>query len=386
LGSECIRMSQRERDRLVVLRPVLSGTRSVAEAARLLGLCPRQVRRLVGALREGGDAALVHKLRGRPSNRRLDDDLRRRVIGRYRESFADYGPTLASERLSEVDGLFVNAETLRRWLVKDGLWTRHRKRDVHRIRRPRRACFGEMLQVDASHHDWLEGRSSRRVVLVAFIDDATSRVHARFYDGETLAAYFDLFLRYAKAFGLPASLYTDRAGIFRTERRKRETDVEEMPHFARAMEELSVRMLMAHSPQAKGRIERLFNTAQDRWVKGLREAKACSIEAANAVLDKRLIGEFNARFNVTPADASDAHRPCPAKALLDATLCVQRKRVVANDYTVRHDNKVYQLLPPALPGLRGATVVVEERRGGVCLRFKDKYLDWSPASRAAASG
>jgi hypothetical protein len=379
-------MSQKERDRLVVLRPVLAGARSTTEASRLLGLCPRQVRRLLARLRCEGDGGLVHRLRGRRSNRRRDDGLRQRVMGRYRESFSDYGPTLASERLAE-ERLKVDPETLRRWLLKEGLWQRQRKREVHRIRRERRACVGEMLQIDGSHHDWLEGRSQERLVLVAFIDDASSRVFARFYDGETLEAYFDLFLRYARAFGLPGSLYTDRAGIFRTERKKRETDVEESPHFARAMQELGVRILMAHSPQAKGRVERLFNTAQDRWVKGLREAQVSTREQANDVLEQKLMPEFNARFTVKPASGNDGHRPCPSKPVLESSLCVQRKRVVGNDYTVRHEKKVYQLLPPAWPGLRGGTVIVEERReGAVKLRFKDRYLSWAPACRPPPPG
>ena len=377
-------MSKRERDRLVILRPAVSGERTTAEAARMLGLCPRHVRRLVAKLRRDGDGALVHQLRGRASNHRTDDTLRRRVIERYRCSFSDYGPTLAAERLGE-EGLAVKPETLRRWLIREGLWSKQRKREAHRIRRPRRSCVGEMLQVDGSHHDWLEGRCAQRIVLVAFIDDATSRVFARFYDGETLAAYFDLFLRYVKRFGLPASLYTDRAGIFRTERKKRETDIDEVPNFARAMDELGVRMLMAHSPQAKGRIERFFHTAQDRWVKALREAKACSIEQANRVLETHLMKAFNEKFTVSPAKPSDAHRPCPAKGTLEASLCVQRVRIVANDYTIRHDRKIYQLLPPAWPGLRGGKVIVEERTGGVCLRFKDQYLKWEPAARQPSS-
>jgi hypothetical protein len=277
-------------------------------------------------------------------------------------------------------GLSVSGQTLRRWLMKAGLWQRQRKREVHRIRRERRRCVGEMLQVDASHHDWLEGRSRERLVLVAFIDDASSRVFARFYDGETTAAYFDLFGRYVKSFGLPASLYTDRAGIFRTERKKRETDVEESPHFTRAMEELGVRLLMAHSPQAKGRVERFFGTAQDRWVKALREAGVCSLAGANGLVEKNLMEQFNGRFTVKPREAGDAHRPSPSKQQLASSLCVQRKRVVGNDYTVRHDRKCYQLLPPALPGLRGGTVIVEERQDGVCLRFGDKYLTWEPAA------
>src|SRR5689334_809519 len=172
-------MSQRERDVLKVMQPVLDGQRTQAEAARLLRLSTRQVRRIQHKLQAGGDAALVHGLRGRPSNHRHDPALRRKVLKAYRARYPDFGPTLAAEKLA-AEGLHVGAETLRRWLLAEGLWERRRHRDPHRSRRPRRSCFGELVQMDASTHDWLEGRGEE-VVLITMIDDATSRVLARFY-------------------------------------------------------------------------------------------------------------------------------------------------------------------------------------------------------------
>ena len=189
-----IPMSQHERDTLKIMAPVLQGERTLAEAARLLGLSVRQVRRLKRKLQRDGDAALVHGLRGKPSNRRLKPQLRQQVLAAYRERFADFGPTFACEKLAE-QGLVVSPDTLRRWLIAEGLWQRRRRREPHRSRRPRRACFGELVQIDASIHDWLEGRGDE-VVLVSMIDDATSRVLARFYPAATVEAHLDLLGRW----------------------------------------------------------------------------------------------------------------------------------------------------------------------------------------------
>jgi hypothetical protein len=312
----------------------------------------------------------------------------------YRSDYGgDYGPTLLAEKLAEQHAIRLSPETLRHWLLSAGLWQRQRKRDKHRRRRERRACFGELVQIDASHHDWLESRGEK-LVLCAMIDDATSRLHARFYPAETTEAYMDLFIRYVNSLGRPLALYSDQAGIFRIVRKKRETDSEQVPQFTRALDELDVRLIVALSPQAKGRIERLFGTLQDRWVKELREAKATTMTQANAVVDGKLLRQFNARFTVGAASASDAHRPAPPAAELVAILCVQQERVVANDYTVRFANQVLQIPPPPRPGLRGGKVLVERRLDGeLKLRFKGRYLPFQrifspprPAGRGGESG
>lgn len=372
-------MSDRERERLVVLRSVQQKLRTQVEAAQTLGLSTRQVRRLLGRLKRDGDGGLVHKLRGRPSNRRADRTLRERVIEVYRTHLVDYGPTLACERLAEAPyTLVVKRETLRRWLLAEGLWQRVRKREAVRRRRARRACFGEMLQGDGSVHDWLEGRGPR-CTLLAWIDDATSRLLARFYPAETTEGYFDLLGRWVRAYGVPIAVYTDRSGIFRTERKKRETDLEKEPQFARALEQLRVHRILTYSPQAKGRVERLFNTLQDRWVKALREAGACTIEQANALVDRALLRQFNAKFTVNPANETDAHRPSPGASTLAAVLCVHTERVVSNDYTVRHANRVYQLVEPLPPNLRKSLVTVQERGDGeVRICVGDRSLNWRP--------
>ena len=373
-------MSDRELERLVVLKSVASKFRTQGEASALLGLSTRQVRRLLGRVRVEGDSAVVHKLRGRASNRCRDASLRRRVIELYRQEMSDYGPTLACERLAEKHRLIVPRETLRRWLVSAGAWERSRQRDVPRMRRARRACFGEMLQADGSVHDWLEGRGPR-CTLIALIDDATSTVLARFHPAETTESYFDVFGRWVRRHGLPIALYTDRSGIFRTERKKRETDLEKEPQFARALEQLWVRRILAYSPQAKGRVERLFGTLQDRWVKALREAGASTIEEANDLLDRQLLKAFNTRFTIPAASVQNAHRPSPRASDLASALCVHTERVVSNDYTVRHAKKVYQLMQPLPPGLRGSTITLETRsHGEVLLRSGQTFLPWQPAA------
>lgn len=366
-------MSRRERDVLAVMRGVLSGERTQVEAARLLKRSVRHIRRLQRAMEADGDAALVHGLRGRPSNHRHDPTLRTRVLRAYRARYLGFGPTFAAEKLAD-DGLAVGVETLRQWLVADGLWTRRRHRDPHRSRRPRRGGFGELVQMDTSIHDWLEGRGEE-VVLIAMIDDATSRVLARFYPAATVETHMDLLERWLRRHGRPVALYTDRHSIFEAhEKGQPLADPDAVTQFGRALRELDVELIRAHSPQAKGRVERAFGTAQDRWVKELRLAKARTCARANAVLDGLLPGH-NRRFAVPPRVTTDCHRELGRAFDLASILSVQHERVVSNDYVVRWANRHFQLLPPAVPGLRGGRVVIEERRdGAVVMRFGDHRL------------
>jgi hypothetical protein len=378
-----IAMSQRERDVLKVLAPVLAGTRTQAEAARLMDRSVRQVRRVQRRLEAEGDAGVIHRARGRPSNRQLAPDLRQRVLAAYRQDYPDFGPTLAAEKLA-ARHLPVAVETLRGWLLAEGLWQRHRRRDVHRTRRPRRACVGELVQMDTSIHDWLEGRG-QTVVLTAMIDDATGRLLARFYPGETTVAHFDLLGRWLRRYGRPVALYTDRDSIYRAEGR-REPDTPRQTQFSRALSELGIDLILAHSPQAKGRVERLFGTLQDRWVKDLRLARVRTLGRANALLESQLLPQFNRRFAVKPASSNEAHRPLGPQHDLAAILSVQHTRTVTNDYTVRCDNVVYQLLPPAWPGLRGGKVVLEHHADGTRhIRFRHRALPFTPLAPPAAA-
>jgi hypothetical protein len=370
-----IYMSQRERDVCKVMSLVLAGKRTQVEAGRLIGRSERQVRRIMRRLWAEGDVGVIHKLRGLPSNNRADPAERDRVIQLCRTQYAGFGPTLAAEKLLEDDRIKVSVETLRGWMLSEGLWERKRQRDKHRQRRTRRACFGEMIQADASTHDWLMGRGPM-LTLVGMIDDATDRVVLRFHEAETTWAYMDVLGRWIRKFGRPVSWYSDRHGIFRAEESVAGYDQKQSvpTQFSRALGELGVELILANSPQAKGRVERLWNTAQDRLVKELALAKASTLDQANAVLEGKFSVWFNRRCTHKPVSGNDAHRPV-GKLDLNAILSIQEQRVVTNDYTIRFENQVYQLLPPALPGQRGGKVTVEKRPdGSIKVRFKGRYL------------
>ncbi len=383
MNSDRIEMSQRERDRLKVMSPVLCGERTQAEASRLLKVTVRQVRRIQRRLEAEGDGGVIHRLRGHRSNRRKDASLRKAVLAAYRCRYEGFGPTFASEKLASAEGLVVHPETLRRWLAGAGLWSGTRRRAKHRSRRRRRSCFGELVQADGSEHDWLEGRGERMVLLV-MIDDATSGTVARFYPAETTAGYMDLLERYIRKHGRMVGLYTDRHSVFWGEaKNKRPAKTQ----FNRALGELGIEWIAANSPQAKGRVERFNGTAQDRLVKELRLAGACTIDQANAVLGRTFLPWFNRRCTVQARSPNDAHRPLGRSLDLDAILSVQVRRKVANDYTVRLDNRIYQMLPPAHPGQRGGWVVVENRRDGTLqFRFKKRYLAYHEIGPAGGAG
>ena len=370
MSGDRIAMSQRERDVLKVMAPVREGKRTQAEAARLLKRSVRQIRRIQRRLEEEEDVGVVHGLRGRPSNHRLDPGIRSQALRAYRQRYLGFGPTLAAEKLSS-EGLAVSDETLRNWLLAEGLWERKRRRDRHRRRRQRRECFGELVQADGSLHDWLEGRGEPMVLLV-MIDDATSKVVARFYPSEDTQGYMDLLWRYMRKHGRMVALYTDHDSVFCGEGQDRKTP---QTQFSRALKELGIEWIAAGSPQAKGRVERFNGTAQDRLVKELRLAKARTIQEANEVLDKRFLPLFNRRFTVKPASRNNAHRPLHPSMQLASILSIQHRRQVGNDYTIQLDKQLYQLLPPALSGLRRGWVIVERRVSGkMHIRFKDRYL------------
>jgi transposase InsO family protein len=263
------------------------------------------------------------------------------------------------------------------------MWERKRRRDKHRSRRDRRECFGELTQADGSEHDWLEGRGPRMVLLV-MIDDATSKVVARFYPAETTEGYMDLLRRYLRKHGRMVAMYTDHDSVFCGECPDKKPA---KTQFARALEELGIGWIPAGSPQAKGRVERFNGTAQDRLVKELRLAGAATMEQANEVLDTVFLPWFNRRCTVKPGSRNNAHRSLHPSMNLAAILSIQERRKVANDYTIRLDNRIYQIQPPALPGLRGGWVTVEKRLdGSQHIRFKGSYLKYEVVPLAKSSG
>ena len=277
----------------------------------------------------------------------------------------------------------VSDETLRNWLLGAGLWDRKRRREKHRQRRDRRECFGELTQADGSEHDWLEGRGARMVLLV-MIDDATSKTVARFYPAETTQGYMDLLKRYLRKHGRMVALYTDHDSVFCGECPDKKPA---QTQFARALAELEIGWIPAGSPQAKGRVERFNGTAQDRLVKELRLAEATTMEQGNRVVDTIFLPWFNRRCAVPPTSPNNAHRPLHPSMSLKSILSLQDHRKVTNDYTIRLDNQIYQLLPPALPGLRGGRITVEKRLdGSLHLRFKGHYLKYKALGLAKRPG
>src|SRR5262245_18632634 len=384
-SADRIAMSQKERDVLKIMHGVLSGQRTQAQAAHLLDLSVRQVRRIQRKLEAGGDQAIIHGLRGQPSNHRADRAFRRAVLSAYRRRYHDFGPTFACEKLAG-QGLVVCPQTLRRWLIEEGLWQPRRRRDPHRSRRPRRQCFGELVQMDASIHDWLEGRGEE-VVLISMIDDATGHTLARLYPSGDVAAHMDLLGRWLRQHGRPVAVYTDRHSIFEPQDKGRALP-DGLTQFGRALRELGFELIRAHSPQAKGRIARSFGTAQDRWVKEMRLAGVTTRDEGNVLLQE-LLPRHNARFSKPAACPQDAHRPLGRGHDLAAILSIQHERVVSNDYTIRFCNRFYQLLKPAHPGQRGGKVVIEQRLdGSLAIRFRGHYLQYEeivPTCRAGGS-
>ncbi len=346
VGKDIIRMSLREVRRLKAIHEVRKGHIRQKAAASMLGLSERQVRRLVRAVKKEGDHGVVHKNRGRRSNRKKPDKMRTKVLSLYRKRYQGFGPTLATEKLFERDGVKLSDETLRKWLIEAGLWVKRRKRSGHRRWRERKECFGEMVQMDGSHHDWLEGRGSE-LVIMGYIDDATNMVYARFYDYEGTLPAMDSFRRYIKKHGLPMSIYLDRHSTYKS---KKKLTVEEelagleesMSQFERALKELGVEVIHAYSPQAKGRIERLFGTLQDRLVKEMRLQDVKTKEEANEFL-KGYLPVYNKKFRVRATNESNVHVKLPRGFDLDKYLCVKTGRTVRNDNTISYKGKLYQI-------------------------------------------
>ncbi|HME45613.1 MAG TPA: ISNCY family transposase [Syntrophorhabdales bacterium] len=335
---DIIMVRQRELKRLHVIRKVMEGTLTQRDAAGLVSLTERQIRRIVKRIRQEGDEGICHKSRGMPSHRKLP--FKQRIVELYRSSYPDFGPTLFAEKLQEREGITVSRETVRTWLMEAGEWKKHRRHKAHRQWRERKDCYGEMLQMDGSHHDWFEGRGPR-CVLMAYIDDATGNVYGRFYGYEGTIPAMDSFTRYITKYGLPMRVYLDKHTTYKSwVRRDDFQEAEPISQFGRALQELGVKMLHAHSPQAKGRIERLFNTFQDRMVKEMRLRGVSTLPEANRFLASYL-PVYNRRFSVSPKKQENLHRPVNVE--LDTILCIKTERTLKNDHTIKYNGKLYQI-------------------------------------------
>jgi transposase len=376
-----ILMSCKERRRLELLARVRDKMLKLVKAAELMPLSYRQAKRMWQRFKQEGAAGLVHRLRGRRSVRAKPLAKRKAMLERYRERYGDFGPTLAAEYLVQ-EGYSIDHETLRRWLIQEGLWQSRRKRQKHRQWRERKAHLGELVQMDGSHHDWFEGRRDPAVLMV-MIDDATSRTYARFFEQETTFGAMETFARYSRRYGLPQALYVDLDSIYRTDReptvREQLRDETPVTQFGRAMRNLEVEIVLAYSPQAKGRVERRNGVFQDRLVKALRLAGINDLNAANEFLERKFLGELNRRFNVVAAVPGDLHRPLAHECKLDDVLSVEEKRVVAADWTLSWHHRYFQLCrQKGELGLVGKPIIVRHHRDGrLQLLYGGKTLRWT---------
>ena len=373
---EWLTMSVREAGRLGVIQAAASRQIRQAQAAVQLGLSVRQVKRLVRSYRERGAAGLVSARRGKRPPNAIAEAVRERALALVGERCSDFGPTLAREKLTQCHGFSFRAETLRHWMRAAGLWAgRRRRRAQPHPRRPRRWHLGELVQIDGSRHDWSEERGPQ-CVLVAFIDDATSRLLAlRFAPAETTQAYMETPRDCLRRHGRPVELYSDRYGIFRVNRLDREG---EHTQFTRALHSLEIRPIHACGPQAKGRVERAFRTLQGRLVKELRLRGICDIEGANAYLPE-FVRAYNERFAVQPQSARDAHRRVwHSESELDRVLCLHHRWLLSKHLSIRFGNREYRLLGQGKGyRLRGAVVTVcESFDGGVTLLYRGRELPY----------
>jgi transposase len=382
---ERIAMSQDERDDLHWLKRVEAGSMTQREAAEKMGVTTRWVRKLVKRMKKEGDAVVVHGLRGRASNRKLSDKTQRQALAILRKpDWHDFGPTFAAEQLAKRHQIHVGKETLRGWMIEAGLWKNKVQtiEDVH-VWRPRRSGFGELVQWDTSDHDWLEGRGLVRY-LVRMIDDATSWSWGRFVESDATPQNMGVLWEYLERNGRMVDVYTDRASMFTVqprpgESKEQQREADRLTQLGRAMRELGIGSILAYSPQAKGRIERSFRTAQDRLVKHLRLAKVATLEDANQFLESEYWPEWNAHFARPVADFPNQHRALTPQLELAAILCHVEDRVIGNDYTFSFAGRRYQIVRSAVQaGMRRQRVRVELHLDGeLKARYQGQYLEIS---------
>ena len=376
-------MGQKERDRLKVLHEASKGQITQKQAGEHLKMTGRQVRRLLGKLKLEGDRAVIHGLTGRQSNRRVSEEVAKRCLAELgKPECLDFGPTFAAEHLARNLDVQVGRDTVRKWMIAEGLWEsqRRRVRGVHQWRE-RRHCCGELVQWDTSVHEWLEGRGER-LYLIAMIDDASSRLVARFALHDTAEENMRVVQIYLVRYGRPLEFYTDKAGMFETTPKgpaRRDHEVMAPTQITRALAELGIHRCSAHSPQAKGRIERCFQTLQDRLVKELRLAGITTIEQANVYLEESFLPDWNERFTQSPANPTDAHRPLTELHNLASSLSHVEERRIGSDYTLQFRGQRYQIGKASMGvGMKGKFLRVEARLdGSIAVRHEGRFLEIS---------
>ena len=380
-----LQMSAKEITRLEAIQRIKDKRLTQKEAGRMLGISVRQVKRLYQAYRKQGAKGLVSQRRGKASNNRLDAGIVQQALDLIKEKYTDFGPTLAHEKLVEVHQIQMSRESVRRIMIEEGIWKpkRAKKPPVHQMRE-RRACFGELVQIDGSDHDWFEGRAPRCNLLV-YIDDASGQLlELWFVPEETTFAYFAASRHYFERYGKPVAFYSDKHGIFRVNREQTSGLSDGITQFGRAMQELDIQIICANSPQAKGRVERANQTLQDRLVKELRLQGISDIDTANAFLPQ-FREDFNRRFAVQPRSNHDAHRPLLKTENLDLILTRQKTGPLSKNLTVQFNRVIYQIQSDR-PGyaLRNAQVTVCEKADGeVTILYKNQPLPYTIFHKAS---
>jgi transposase len=379
-----IGMSQRELLRVEVLARVKSKELKVGDAASLMGVSYRQAKRLWKRYREQGAKGLKHGSVGRVSARAKPARFRRRVLKLVREKYGEgegerFGPTLAAEHLASEDGMQIEAETLRRWMLEEGLWRRRRKRKAYRQRRERRRHFGELVQMDGSFHDWLEGRGPDGC-LMNMTDDATSEVELRLGEEETIWAAANTLRAWIEKHGVPQALYVDWKNVYKRAPTQREQLRGEEPvtQFGRMCEKLGIEIIAAGSPQAKGRVERNHGTHQDRLIKKMRRKKIGTHEQVNVYLQQEYLPEHNERFRCAAAEAENYHRQAPSATQLREVFRLESERIIGNDWVVRYDNRLFQVQAQSrrYAPAQGQVVVCEWQDGTVEVEYRGRKLPW----------
>ena len=371
-------LSKKERQRLAKFEEVTAGRMTLKRAAELLSLSYRQVLRAYARFRAEGDRGLMHRRRRQASNRRTAEAVKAAVLTRYRERYEGFGPTLAAEELAK-EGVQVDPETLRRWLLESGDWHKRRPRRRHRTRRARRARFGELVQLDGSHHAWF-GQEDRRYCLLNLVDDATGTTLAVMGQEETTELAMRALWAWTGRYGIPQALYTDKKSVYVTEREPTPEEQlagqEPLTAFGQACAKLSIEIIAADSPQAKGRVERNHGVYQDRRVKLLALEAIATVEDANTFLADGFTDGLNRKFAKPAADPTDAHRPVPRQLDLAQVFCFEHERTVMNDWCIRHENTFYQIHEEnrPLPKPKDKVVVRTLLDGTVELLYREKPL------------
>jgi transposase len=371
-------MSAKELSRLEIMQRLAEKRMSQREAADVLGISIRHVKRLLRAYRWDGAQGLISKRRGQPSNNRLAERSRRKALDLLKSKYQGFGPTLAQEKLVEAEGLKISDESVRQLMIVEGLWKprKARKAAVHQMRE-RRACFGELVQMDGSPHDWFEGRAPACTLLV-FIDDATGRLgQLSFVESESFFSYCQAVAGYFARHGKPGAFYSDKHGIFRVNQTSTGAS-DALTQFGRAMQQLDIQIICANTPQAKGRVERAIQTLQDRLPKELRLRGLSSWEAGNAYLPE-FIDDFNQRFAVQPRSSHNAHRPLTAQDHLSQILTWQETRILSKNLTLQFRKIVYQIQTkrPTYAMRQAAVTVCLDAHANLTILYKGQPLDYT---------